>query len=110
MGTFWSARQPRSEQLVLMPLSVSASTLIIHSALSHNLPKLLHDLPLPTRRRTNRQVLPPINLGLPVPRVSTDHDPTGLVQDTPTRSNIPSPASALPVKVQLARSHGRQIQ
>lgn len=82
--------------------SQSSRRPIRRAVIANNIPKLLHKLPLPCRRRPHSEIPPIIHGRIPPTRVSIDHDTARLDEDAPRGGNVPGPGAALPEGVLLA--------
>ncbi len=78
----------------------------------HHPPKLPHKPLLPTSlpNAPHDQIPPPINPRLPLPLIPTHDPPATLLNNDPTRSHVPGPASPFPIRVQIASGHGAAVQ
>lgn len=75
---------------------------IRRAVIANNVPKLLHKLPLPCRRRPHSEIPPIINARIPPPGMPINHDTARLDEDAPSGGNVPGPGAALPEGVLLA--------
>lgn len=75
---------------------------IRRAVIANHVPKLLHKLLLPCRRRPHSEIPPIVNRRIPPPGMPINHDTASLDEDAPSGGDVPGPGAALPEGVLLA--------